>query len=184
MNNILNVIKNRRSIRAYTDQQLTEEELNTILEAGMWAPSSHNTQPWHFTVIQNKAVLKSISDFSKAKMSESPVEWVAKMGQSPMNVFYDAPTVIIVSGKQFEFFNPLVDCSAAIQNMLLAAEGMGLGSCWIGLTRFFFSDKEKTQDLLKLPEGYEPFYSVCFGHKKVQPDHGPRRKEGLIAYIR
>ena len=184
MKGILDVIKNRRSIRAYTNQQISEEQLNAILEAAMWAPSAHNTQPWHFTVIQNQDVLNVINEHCKAQMSQSPVEWVAKMGQSPMNIFYNAPTVIIVSGKQFEFFNPLVDCSAAIQNMLLAAEGMGLGSCWIGLTRFFFSDKDKVQDLLKLPEGYEPFYSVCIGHKKVQPDHGPKRKEGLVAYIR
>lgn len=184
MTNLLDVIKNRRSIRAFTDEQISEQQLDAILEAGLWAPSSHNTQPWHFTVIQNQSVLSEMNRLSKEKMAQSSVEWVAKMGKSPMSIFYNAPTLIVVSGKKFEFFNPIVDCSAAIQNMLLAAESLGLGSCWIGLTRFYFENKEAARALLELPEGYEPYYSICLGHKKVQPDHGPARKEGTVNYLR
>lgn len=184
MIDFLQVIKNRRSIRAFRDEQILENHLQDILEAGLWAPSSHNTQPWHFTVIQNKELLLEMSRVTKEKMAQASVEWVANMGKGPMNIFYGAPTVIIVSGKQFEFFNPVVDCSAAIQNMLLAAEACGLGSCWIGLTRFLFGDKELTQKFLTLPEGYEPFYSVCIGYKKTQPNRAPERKGDKISYIR
>lgn len=184
MTDFLQVIKNRRSIRAFREEQIPEADLQDIIEAGLWAPSSHNTQPWHLTVIQNQELLLEINKETKERMINSPVEWVVKMGKSPMSVFYGAPTVIIISGKQFEFFNPLVDCSAAIQNMLLMAEARGLGSCWIGLTRFLFADKEATKKYLELPEGFEPFYSVCIGYKKVQPDHGPDRRVGTVSYLR
>ena len=65
MNDFINMIKSRRSIRSYLPEQIEEEELQAILEAGSWAPSAHNTQPWHFTVIQNEEFINYISNYSK-----------------------------------------------------------------------------------------------------------------------
>lgn len=70
MNEVLNVIKNRRSIRKYLPTQIKEEDLNMIIESDVYAPSAHNDQPWHFTVIQNKNLIQKISDKSKKLMAE------------------------------------------------------------------------------------------------------------------
>ena len=184
VNNIINNIKNRRSVRAYKDEQIKEEELQAILEAGLWAPSAHNSQPWHFTVVQDAKLIAHMSQVSLQGMAKSEVGWIARMGQSGRDIFYGAPTVIIVSGKKEEFLEPLIDCSAATQNLLLAAESLDIGSCWIGLIRFFFDNQEEVKKL-QLPEGQQPFYGVCLGYKK-RPNGtaGPTRTHETVSYIR
>lgn len=183
MNEVLTVIRRRRSVRIYKEEQLQEHELQTILEAGLWAPSGHNSQPWHLTVIQETDLIRHMSEISTKEMAKSPIEWVAHMGRNGRSIFYNAPTVIIVSGKQEEFLDPLVDCSAAVQNLLLAAESLDIGSCWIGLVRFFFS-KEEELGKLQLPVGYKPFYAVCLGYKVRANGQGPVRASGTVSYIR
>lgn len=183
MNEVLATIRNRRSVRLYKEEQLQEEHLQAIIEAGLWAPSSHNTQPWHFTVIQNKQVIDHMSQVCKEDMAESSIEWVARMGRSGRHLFYQAPTIIVVAGKQEEFFNPYADCSAAIQNMLLAAESLDIGSCWIGLARFLFARPEEVTRL-QLPAGYQPLYIVSLGYKLRSNGKGPERKAGTVQYIR
>lgn len=183
MNQVIDLIKKRRSVRTYKDEQIKEEELQTILDAGLWAPSAHNSQPWHFTVIQDPDFIKHMSAVSLQGMTKSPVEWVARMGMSGRDIFYGAPTVIIISGKKNEFLEPLIDCSAAVENMLLAAESLDIGSCWIGLVRFFFAHEEEVEKL-QLPEGYKPFYAVCLGYKTLPNGRGPQRAQGTVSYIR
>lgn len=183
MNQVVDSIKNRRSVRAYREEQIKEEELQTILDAGRWAPSAHNSQPWHFTVIQNQEFIRHMSAVSIQGMTQSSVGWVARMGQNGRDIFYGAPTVVIVSGKKEEFLDPLIDCSAAAQNILLAAESLDIGSCWIGLVRFFFEYAEEVKKL-QLPEGYQPFYAICLGYKVRLNGRGPLRASGTVSYIR
>ncbi|WP_425446516.1 nitroreductase family protein [Dethiothermospora halolimnae] len=182
-NQVLKAIKNRRSTRKYKEDQITEEELQTILEAGIQAPTANNLQPWHFTVIQDKDMINHISDKSKEIMVKSDNEKISNMGKSPVNIFYDAPTIIIVSGKE-DVSSSLVDCSAAIENMLIASESMGLGTVWIGLIRFFFTLTDEVEKL-NLPEGYKPFYAVSIGYKSNENTQGPsKRNMDVINYIR
>jgi len=183
MNEVISVIKSRRSVRAYKEEQIKEHELQAILEAGLWAPSAHNSQPWHLTVIQDPDLIHHISDVSTKAMAKSEVKWMARIGQSGRSIFHNAPTVIIVSGKEEEFLDPLIDCSAATQNLLLAAEALEIGSCWIGLIRFFF-DQEEEVEKLQLPEGHKPFYAVCLGYKVRMNGQGPARASGTVSYIR
>lgn len=183
MNTVIENIKKRRSIRKYLPEQIKETELNEIIEAGMYAPSAHNDQSWHFTVIQNKELIDFISAKTKELMANSEVEWIAKMGKNEkLHVFYDAPTVIIVSGRDGAY-SPLIDCSAATQNMILAAESLNIGSCWNGLVRFFFGQKEEISKL-NIPEGYTPFYAVSFGYKQVTPGRALERKKDVVSYIK
>lgn len=185
MNEVIKVIKNRRSVRLYREEQIKEEELQMIVEAGLWAPSGHNDQPWHFTVIQDKSLITHMSDIATQDMTQSSLEWVARMGRSGRNLFYNAPTVLIVSGKKEDeaMMNSMVDCSAAIQNIIIAAESLNIGSCWIGLIRFFFAHEEEVGKL-ELPEGYKPLYAVCLGYKVRLNGKGPERKNGTVSYIR
>lgn len=184
MNEVLKVIKNRRSIRSYLSTQIKQEDLDLIIEAGIYAPSGHNDQPWHFTVIQNKEIIKYISDKSKELMAKSQVDWVKNIGLNPkINLAYNAPTLIIVSGNK-SALSPKVDCSAAIQNMLLAAESLNIGSVWIGLITFFLKLEDEVKKL-GIPEGYEPYYGVALGYDAVTKERiAPKRKLNVVNYIR
>ena len=184
MTEILDIIKSRRSVRKYSPDQINQLELDKILEAGVFAPSAHNQQPWHFTVIQNPELLESINLIVREAMAKSDVEWVRKTGSNPgFKVTYDAPTLVIVSGRK-DGIASITDCSAAIQNMLIAAESMGIGSVWLGLMRFLF-DKPEEVAKLHIPDNYQPFYGVSFGYRvegHVQPV--PKRNFNVVNYIR
>lgn len=182
-NPVLDAIKNRRSIRKYLPDPLKDAELAAILEAGSYAPSAHNEQPWHFTVICKKELLDRISEKTKELMAAQDTDWIKAMGQNPdLHIFYKAPVVVLVSTR-IGAMSPKVDCAAAIQNMLLAAESLDIGSCWIGLARYYFSLQEELP-LLGIPEGYEPFYAVTLGYKAQRPSRALPRKKDTVNYIR
>ncbi|OFI01555.1 FMN reductase [Clostridium acetireducens DSM 10703] len=184
MNNVIETIKNRRSIRRFTEEQIQDTHLNAILEAGIFAPTGHNDQPWHFTVIQSKDMLNYISTKTKEFMAKSEEEWISAMGKSErLHLFYNAPTVIIVSGRE-NSYSPLIDCSAATENMAIAAESLNIGSVWVGLVNHFFEHKEEVSKL-NIPEGYVPYYALCIGYKNMsKPVKTPERKRDVINYIK
>ena len=186
-NETLTTIKQRRSIRAFKDEQIKDNELQAVVEAGTFAPSARNQRAWHFTVVQNKEMLATLSrEAKKAALQVADSEFIRQAASSQnFNVFYGAPTVVIVSGDEKAMVIDL-DCAAANQTMLLAAQSVGLGSCWINFVLFLFNspggDEYKKQ--LGIPAGYKPFCSVALGYKNAEPAGAPPRKEGLINYIR
>jgi Nitroreductase len=184
MNEILKTIKNRRSVRSYSPEQIKQKDLDLIIEAGIYAPTAHNDQPWHFTIIQNEEKIHYISDKSKELMAKSETEWMKNMGLNPkVNITYEAPTLIIVSGNK-NALSPKTDCSAAIQNMLIAAESLNIGSVWLGLVTFFFKLEDEMKKL-GIPEGYEPYYGVSFGYKAITKEIlAPKRNLNVVNYIK
>lgn len=130
-------------------------------------------------------------------MIASSQEWAIKMASSEQyHVFHHAPTVIIISGSKdvssplplagtnFSY-TPLVDCAAAIQNILLTAESFNIGSCWIGLVNLFFTLPNEAEKL-GIPGNYQPFFAVTLGYKDSSTAgiSAPKRKENVINYIR
>lgn len=147
---ILKVIMTRRSIRKFSGQVISDENLELILKAGFQAPSAHNREPREFVVVIKKSRLNEISEFHRyAKM-------LPKAGCG-----------IVVCGdktKQEEIGFLTEDCSASIQNMLLAAHGLGLGAVWCGL--YPVSDYvKKISKILNLPEHIIPIGMVVVGEK-------------------
>lgn len=183
MNEVLRAIKNRRSVRRYAPEQLKKEHLEAILEAGIYAPSAHNEQPWHFTVIQNPELIALINQKSKQSMAKAADGWVRDRGRDPgFMLTYHAPTLIIVSGRK-DGIAWETDCAAAIENMLIAAESLGVGSVWLGLVRFFFRHPQEVARL-NIPEGYEPFYGVALGYKAEDTRApAPERRRDVVNYI-
>ena len=101
MNEVLKTIAGRRSIRQYREEQIKDAELKAILEAGLQAPSGHDSQPWHFTVIQKRELIDEISAGSKTAMRQSGVDWIVKLGEAEKyNIFYNAPTVVLAGGQK------------------------------------------------------------------------------------
>jgi len=187
MNAVIENIKSRRSVRTYKPDAIKPEHLSAVLEAATWAPSAHNDQSWHFTVIRNKELMDFISEKTKQWLAAQPANWMfTAFGKNPnLHIFYHAPAIVIVSCKE-DAVAPMVDCSAAIENMLLAAESLDIGTCWIGLPRFLFGDKAASKEVrakLKLPQGYEPQYCVTLGYKDGPGPIPPPRREGVINFI-
>lgn len=184
-NETLKIIKQRRSIRSYKKEQINDEELQVVLEAGLYAPNAGD-QAWHFTVIQKKETLETINYLAKEALKSHEYDDLKALGNNKKyDGLYGAPTLIIVSG--CEQYIPLeADCAAATQNMLLAAESIGIGSCWIYFTMFAF-DSPQGDDLrkeLSIPDGYRPYCSLLLGYKDSPIIDAPERKPGLITYIK
>jgi nitroreductase len=183
MNQIMEIIKNRRSVRQYSPKQIKDEELETILESAIYAPTGHNDQPWHFTVIQNTDLINEINDGAKESMKEMEIEWISKLGSiEDFNIFHRAPTVLIVSGRK-DATTPMVDCSAAVQNMLLVAESMDIGSCWIGFARFYFINPENMKKL-EISQDYEVHFGVSLGYKVKENPKAPERNNDVYTYFK
>lgn len=146
--NVLEAIFTRRSIRKFTNEVIEDAVLDTIIKAGCYAPTAENKQPWHFVVVKNKEVLGEIASFHPhAKM-------VTQAG-----------CVIVVCGdktRQTQTGLLVEDCSAAIQNMLLAAHGLGLGAVWCALYPFTHLTKPAKQ-LLNLPPEIVPVGLIAVG---------------------
>ena len=181
MSDIFEVIKNRRSVRAYKDEQIEDEQIEQILEAAIMAPTARGEAPWHFTVVQNKETLADINDSVLTILSNSGDEFLEAIAESRVNVMHNAPTVVFVSAKS-DATNMQADCSAAIENMLLAAEGLDIGSCWLGLVAIYFSVEENLKKL-HIPEGYTPLYGVALG-KKVEPNEPNPRKDVFVNWVK
>jgi nitroreductase len=184
MNEGLNIILNRRSIRAYKQEQIKEEELQTIIEAGKFAPSANNEQCWHFTIIQNKDILIRINNACREIMMKSPNKMFAERAKSEdFSVFYNAPTLFIISADE-KAVAPQVDSALAMQNAFLAAEALGIGSCWIhAVVNFLNSEAGKAlKQELQIPEGFTVYASSAFGYKAMEASPAPR-KEGTVTII-
>ena len=186
MNETLKTILTRRSIRKYKQEQIKDEELQVILEAGKFAPSAMNQQSWHFTVVQNKEMLQKINEACKAVFSKSGIKNFEERAKAEnFEVFYNAPTFIIVSGDE-KAIAPQNDGSLALGSMLLAAESLGIGSCWIHAMSFLFSteDGKSLKKELGIPEGYAPVGSGAFGYKDGKSPSPAPRKENIINIIK
>jgi hypothetical protein len=130
-------IYTRRAVREFTDEPVDEKTLRELIDAAVQAPSAVNQQPWSFCVVRDKAVLARISREAKAHMVRtSPAGLVSHhfqeiLSDPNLDIFYHAPVLIVISTAAE---NPwaIEDCSLAAGNMMLAARGAGLGTCWIG----------------------------------------------------
>ncbi|WP_054874056.1 nitroreductase family protein [Oxobacter pfennigii] len=186
MNETISTLLSRRSIRNYTAEQVSDENLKAILEAAVYAPSAVNQQSWHFTVIQNKEVLDNMAADLKDSFKKSNNPRFQQLGTNEnFSPFHRAPTVIVISGDE-KAVAPEADCAAAAQNILLAAESLGLGACWVNMTIFLLNSEKGAlwKKNLGIPEGYKPLYSITLGNKGTANPKAAPRKENSINYIK
>ncbi|MFI5385218.1 MAG: nitroreductase family protein [Fimbriimonadales bacterium] len=176
-------IRERRAVRDYTDQPVSEEAIRELIEAATLAPSAVNGQPWAFAVVQDRDVLKRISDRSKLLLLHGDFSpQLQKTLSSPdFNIFYNAGTLIVICAKP-DGEHPEWDCCLAGQNLLLAAREMGLGTCVIGLAWPALGLSEVKRDL-EIPDDYEAVLPVIVGHPKdFPPGHGQKQPE-ILSWI-
>lgn len=186
MNEVLENIRNRRSIRKFKEEQIKDNEVQSILEAGQFAPSAMNQQAWHFTVVQNKEVLNKLNEACRAAFLKSGNKnYEDRAKTENFNIFYNATTLIIVSYDQ-KAIAPQHDGSLALGNMLNAAEALGIGSCWIHALNIVLplAENQGLMSELGIPEGYAPVGSGVFGYKGIEHPSAPPRKVGTINIIK
>lgn len=190
-NATIEAIKNRRSSRQFKTEQLSKEHIMAIISCGLSAPSAHDEQPWLFSIVKNKSFLADFNEEAKKGFADSPVDVFRVFAKSPeFNIFYDAPLVVFVSGNNDTMFPEAMlnrfDCAAATENMLIAAESIGVGSCWIGLAAYGFAGERKAEFMkkLKIPANYTPFYAVSFGYKRADSLSGvSKAKDGRVVLV-
>lgn len=186
MNNTLDIIKKRRTTRKFKQEQIKDEEIQAIIQAGLYAPSAHNQQSWHFTVVQNKELIQELNAATKNELKNLPEPSVQNMANNKdFDIFYGAPTVVIISGENTAIL-PYVDCAAATENMFIAAESLEIGGCWNGFVGYYFSNKkdDEIKNKLNIPEGYTPYYAAVFGYIEARGTNAPARKENKVNYIK
>lgn len=150
MSDFIDVILKRRSIRKFTDQPVEPEKLNLLLQAAMAGPSATNAQPWEFVVITEKEVMdKFRSGIMFGKMNATAA--ICVLGSTRMQ-----------KNKVGEKFW-VQDCSAASENILLAATALGLGSVWIGVHPLTIFSRQ-VSSILNLPEGVTPLNLIYIGY--------------------
>lgn len=156
---VLRAITTRRSARQYTEQPVSQKAVTTLLNAGFCAPSASNKRPWHFVVVRERATLEQLAAVSP----------YAKMMRT-------APLALVVCGDaMLQGIEELLleDCAAAVQSMLLAAHGMGLGAVWCGITRRG-GRRAQLAALLGLPAKVVPAAMLAVGHPANAQNTVPR----------
>jgi nitroreductase len=197
---VLENIKTRRSVKNFQPHPVPREAVEKILEAGRFAPSALNTQPWKFIVIDDKKIIEEFSGIARARLTrlyrfipllkifvkdlkdERAVNAIKKTAQSPEDtVFYNAPLLIFVANDK-RCHDSLTGCSLAAQNMMLAAHGLGVGSCFIGRAKFI-----PVKTLLKrfgLAACYDIKIHLAFGYPGGPPRTPPPRKDDTVIWVK
>ena len=173
MNEVLNNILTRRSIRKFKPEQIKDEELDLILKAAIYASSGMNKQSWKFTVLQNKEKIEVLAKVVREKL-----------GRNEGYNFYAPPTLILVSNDR-ENSNGLADSSCALENIFLMANSLGIGSCWINQLKTI-CDEEEVRELLnefEIPENHIVWGMASIGYPD-QEGIVKERKEGTIKIIK
>jgi nitroreductase len=182
-NQVVDCIMSRRSIRAYKPEQIKDEELQTILECGINAPSARNSQPWEVRVIRDKETIDNLNKEVIADMIEKRPEAKERFADENASVFFHAPTLLVVAYDTTQYWGQS-DCGMLVQNILLAAESMNIGSCAVGCCRDYINSP-KGADFVKslnLPENYVVYLTVTLGYKDENPDAKPR-DDKKVAYM-
>ena len=174
-NHTIDALLERRSVRAYRSEQISDEELSDVLLTARYAPSSMDQQARHMTVIQNKKLLNDVLAATQ-KIFEQTGGGFAP-GHTP---FYNAPTVIVFSAPKSARFGH-EDVACAIMNLMTAAHAYGLATCYIGSAVGFGAPEIMEQ--LHLPQGYIPLGCVTVGYPLEMPPAAAPRRENDINYI-
>ena len=164
------LIKERRSIRAFSDRQISDEDVEVLVEAACWAPSAGNRQPWEFVVVRDEKNKRRLVEAAHGQsfIAEAPVVFVvcADPGRSAARY-----------GRRGAELYCLQDTAAAVQNLLLTATANGLGACWVGAF-----DEEKAAEIVAAPKGVRPVAIIPVGYPAESPPPRPRRSLSEVTH--
>ena len=178
-NEVINTIMARRSVRQYLDKPVEHEKLATVVRAGINAPSGMNRQPWIIRVVEDQQLIDEVNEVFK---QENPEQ--VQRDPNFKNMFRNAPNLICVctpakGGGE-------LDAGLLGENMMLAAQSLGLGTCCLGGPVRFLLSNERCKfflDRLDIPEDYKLNYIIAIGYPNERPEAKPR-DESKVKYIK
>ena len=175
MNETINNILTRRSIRKFTDQMVSKEDLDIILECGKYAASGGGKQPGLMIAVQDPAMVERLERLNASSVGRDP---------DTVHNFYGAKTVIVVLAKK-DVATHVCDGALVMGNLMLAAHALGLGSCWINRARETFETEEGKQILkdLGIEEEYEGIGNCILGYPEGDAPVARERKENWVYWI-
>lgn len=170
LDTLLSIVRDRRSVRAYTDAPLSEEETAALIEAIRWAPSAGNHQCREFYFVRNLVRITQLAEctFDQGFLGTAPLVIVGCADQNLEKHFGPGTAGFAVQ-----------DVAASVQNLLLVAHALGLGACWVCA----FSE-EKVREAMGLPTNERPVVMISIGHPAEEPEVPPRRSpEKTVRYV-
>lgn len=179
-NKVIQTIMARRSVRKYLDKPVEHEKLAVIAKCGIHAPSAMNQQTWAVRVVENSDFIKGTTEIFK---KENPEQ--VKRDANFKNMYRNAPNIIVVACPKDDHYATL-NVGLMGENMMLAAQSLGLGTCCLGSAAMFLQRSEAYKpyiDQLHLPAGYEISYILAVGYPDEAPAAKPR-DEGKIEFIK
>lgn len=149
---VFDCMREARSTKLFTQSEIPEPTLTRILEAGCWAPSAGNLQPWYFYVVKNKKVKQKLADacYGQEQLEHAPISVVIMADPARSNEHY---------GERGAQLYCLQDTAAAAENIILAANALGISSCWVGAF-----DERKVQEAVEAPPRLRAVAILCLGY--------------------
>lgn len=180
MNETIRTLLSRRSIRSYTDQPVPRELLEQIVECGRFAATAMGKQPWHFTVVTNRAALDEIVARNREILLAQGREV-----EPDFDNFRGAPCAILISGDEGNPMFADIDCANATENMAVAACSLGLGSCYIASFRPAFAQDESRALYRRfgIPDGYRATLALALGYAAGEPAPRAERVPNTVNYV-
>ncbi len=184
---LIEVMHERRSVRAYSAEIVDRTTLDALLRAAVQAPTAMHMEPWRFVVVQDPDVLRRISNRAKdslmgdAQRLHAPLAASSPFFSPDFNVFYDAPTLVVIGAPLRGHFVQ-ADCWLAAQNLMLAAHAMGLGTCVIG-SAVAALNLPQTQQELGIPPDIYAVVPIIVGKPRGEPGPSPRQAPQILAWL-
>lgn len=202
---VLEVIKQRRSIRKYKADPIPAEMVEQIVEAAQWAPSTDNAQPWRFVVVQQPEIIEQLGIVAgtgyftrlriqqfvagqlQKRFQDVPPEKREQVFKKLTSGFLSgylgtAPLVIVVCGDKRVACAMVYDCCAALENICLAAHALGLGATWTQALTTDIRDERRTKAILGIPEEWKVLSAVSIGYPAENPGPRPRKPLEDVTY--
>jgi nitroreductase len=172
-NEFMEIVRNRRSVRSWRNGTLKDDEFEHLVNAAKWAPSSCNRQPWYFILTRDANKIKLLSEIRGQKF----------IGNAPSCI------LVLINMQSYDkaeaSYTPFLDAGAAIQNLLLMAQLLGLGACWInfGPNEVDETKSEKVKTVFRIPAHYEVVSIIPIGHPKIVPLPPGRKDLSNILHV-
>ena len=181
------VLQSRRTVRAYREEPISEAELKELIEWAILAPTGVGSQPWAFTVVTQREVMERLNARIKEVLVAANPPWFQggmrdAVTDPAYDIFYHAPALIAISGDR-QAPTPMIDCQLAAENLFLAAQAKGLGTCYMGFLLFGAADPE-VRSLLRIPDSHDFVAAAIVGHPATQPEDPPKRNPPKIEWVR
>lgn len=181
---VIEAIYQRRAVRAFTSEPVDRQIIESLIEAAIHAPNAMDRQRWAFIVIRDRDLLARLSAEAKRLTlrvigSDPRYSEFRKVLSAPdLNIFYEAPALVIICGTEDDRFVEQ-DCCLAAQNLMLAAHAKGLATCWVGSAEAWLNDPEGKR-MLGIPSMLLPIAPIILGYPQSQPKAPPRHQPNVI----